>query len=891
MTQNQENLLTKTLEALSAVESHALRLALLNEMSTELNLATTFEEICRTIAEKTSLLLNSNWVGLALLNEPQQKFNLFVLNDFEVVLLPEQELLPEGTLVYQALQENRLLILADISELTARDLELARQQNIRSMTIIPLTARGQGVGALMVGSEELSAYTSSDESFMFQLASLVASSLDNQHLLLQTQTTLARTRALYNISRCLLTFESLIDVLQAIVDGVVEALSAHRAVLITFDLDKRKMVHFVKGGPGKKYLTLTSFDELWHGLSGWVLRNLEPAFSPKNTLDPREGPEVQQRRLDNDGGSIIVVPLHYRDKVLGTITAINNMAQPDFSPDDIELMVAMAGQAAMALEQQRLFEQSRQRAAELEMIFQALPDSYFRLEMNGTILDYQAGRLPSRVGEHSPLIKEGTLIGHTIGEVFSAEVSQRIEAAVAQVAETRSSVNVEYALFSPKGEENYETWLVPLLEDQVIMTLRNITKRKQAELMLAKRANQLQWLTVLEANLSQATNEAEILTAVALGLNFSHPTCVGWLQYIEVDERYHPLTVQTVAIWQKGYVWQDAPEINEVEVVAELPLTKLWLQHENEAVFITDLPHDPRLEDDERSQLLEAGYQAIALLPLRSGNRWQAIITFTWQEAYNFSADNHFYLEHLLEPLAAVIASRRASLAQQEALALTETLYQTSRHIHGSADLAEVLVVLAEVVAKPTMNRGLIVVYERDPFGQVQMATVVANWHSGAGYPPVPVGTHYSHEDLAILRFIVNPAPLFFEDVRHKITDPTWSTRFEERCIRAVAALPLWIGSRHLGVLLFYAEEKHVFTEREIQLYFSLAPQVAVALENKQLLEQARARARREQVLRELTARVRGVTDIENIMQTAVREVGQALGRKTFIKVGSGIRG
>jgi hypothetical protein len=39
-------------------------------------------------------------------------------------------------------------------------------------------------------------------------------------------------------------------------------------------------------------------------------------------------------------------------------------------------------------------------------------------------------------------------------------------------------------------------------------------------------------------------------------------------------------------------------------------------------------------------------------------------------------------------------------------------------------------------------------------------------------------------------------------------------------------------------------------------------------------------------VLRELSARVRNVTDIDLIMKTAVREIGQVLGRETFLYLG-----
>jgi signal transduction histidine kinase/ActR/RegA family two-component response regulator len=61
----------------------------------------------------------------------------------------------------------------------------------------------------------------------------------------------------------------------------------------------------------------------------------------------------------------VVVPLIYRGRPLGTLTAINRPEQRDFTEKDVELMVAFANQAATALENARLLEETRRRANRL----------------------------------------------------------------------------------------------------------------------------------------------------------------------------------------------------------------------------------------------------------------------------------------------------------------------------------------------------------------------------------------------------------------------------------------------------------------------------------------------------------------------------------------------
>lgn len=187
-----------------------------------------------------------------------------------------------------------------------------------------------------------------------------------QDSLERTRLALAETQALYQVARSLFTFPNLPSLLQTVVDTVAEALPANRVTLITFDLETRKVTNFMKGGAGAKHVLAVSFEELWDGLSGWTLRELKPALSPKDIPDARESPEVQRRRLETNCGSIIVVPLYYQSRVLGTMTAINCPDEREFTERDVELMMAMASQCAIAIENARLFEQLQSANSALE---------------------------------------------------------------------------------------------------------------------------------------------------------------------------------------------------------------------------------------------------------------------------------------------------------------------------------------------------------------------------------------------------------------------------------------------------------------------------------------------------------------------------------------------
>jgi len=98
--------------------------------------------------------------------------------------------------------------------------------------------------------------------------------------------------------------------------------------------------------------------------------------------------------------------------------------------------------------------------------------------------------------------------------------------------------------------------------------------------------------------------------------------------------------------------------------------------------------------------------------------------------------------------------------------------------------------------------------------------------------------------------------------------------------------MPLQIGLRTIGVLSVQSYQLNAYSDEHVQILGSVASQMAVAIQNARLFEQVQRTARREQTLRELTARVRGSSDPDTIVRTAVRELGLALGRPTFIRLG-----
>jgi GAF domain-containing protein/HAMP domain-containing protein len=91
------------------------------------------------------------------------------------------------------------------------------------------------------------------------------------------------------------------------------------------------------------------------------------------------------------------------------------------------------------------------------------------------------------------------------------------------------------------------------------------------------------------------------------------------------------------------------------------------------------------------------------------------------------------------------------------------------------------------------------------------------------------------------------------------------------------------IGLQEIGV-------ERQWTPDEIALLQEVAAQIGLALENGRLFQQTERRAQREAMVGQIVARIRQRSDVEGIMQTAVRELGKALrSPHTFIRLATSL--
>jgi PAS domain S-box-containing protein len=117
------------------------------------------------------------------------------------------------------------------------------------------------------------------------------------------------------------------------------------------------------------------------GSANVALRTGEPELYAEITPDllERAGADEEQVRLIRDLGmtSAMVVPLRARDRVLGALTLIATTGRPSYGPDDVAFAEQIAGRAAIAVDNARLYREAREqqrRSAEARALLDTLID-------------------------------------------------------------------------------------------------------------------------------------------------------------------------------------------------------------------------------------------------------------------------------------------------------------------------------------------------------------------------------------------------------------------------------------------------------------------------------------------------------------------------------------
>ncbi|MBD2563520.1 MULTISPECIES: ATP-binding sensor histidine kinase [Nostoc] len=246
------------------------------------------------------------------------------------------------------------------------------------------------------------------------------------------------------------------------------------------------------------------------GLINTVKRSLQPTVIIDATVHPQliNDPYIQQQQPK----SILCSPILHQGKLLGILYLENNLATAAFTSDRVELLNLLCAQAAISLENARLYQNSQKYTQELtqslaklqasEIRFQNLANNIpgmvyqFRLAVDGSAsTPYVSSGCLDLYGLEPELVMAGT---HNLYAMNHPEDQPAIAQAIAYSAQNLTPFEQEWRIILPSGTVKWiQSAARPerqadgsILWDGVVIDISDVYEelrlRKQAEASLAK---------------------------------------------------------------------------------------------------------------------------------------------------------------------------------------------------------------------------------------------------------------------------------------------------------------------------------------------------------------------------------------------------------------------
>src|SRR5437870_5188571 len=222
--------------------------------------------------------------------------------------------------------------------------------------VVPLRRKGRVIGALNLLSDE-AAFTETDEAVLRQFAAHVAVAIENARLFEHEREYTNTLQTLTEIARefgAILNLDELLSRIASLTRRVIDY-RTFGIILIndgTQDLEPKVAVRY-----GEK-VSLPRL-KVGTGLIGYAALHKEPVLVPDVSADPR------YIKVVDDVQSELVIPLLVKDRCIGVF----DLESPEldaFRAHDVEILTLLASQAAVAIENARLYETIRANEIRLE---------------------------------------------------------------------------------------------------------------------------------------------------------------------------------------------------------------------------------------------------------------------------------------------------------------------------------------------------------------------------------------------------------------------------------------------------------------------------------------------------------------------------------------------
>src|SRR5688572_27042992 len=329
-------------------------LSTLFDLGREVTSVLDLEELLAKIPQLIARLTRFNAFSVYLVDDAREELRIAYAVGYPDGALATQRLRVGQGVVGAAVEEGRPILVNDIRR---EPRYLGPLRNMLSQLAVPMRRKGRVIGALNLLAETTDAFTSQDEALLRQFAAHVAVAIENARLFKAERQYVDTLETLAEIGREMSSILDL-DVLLTRIASLTKRLIDYRTFGIlllddvTQQLDLKHAVSYGEEATSKRV-------KLGQGLVGWAALHKEPVLVADVSQDAR------YINLVPDARSELVIPMLIKDRCIGVF----DLESPEldaFTKEHKELLTLLASQAAVAIENARLYEEVRRNEERIE---------------------------------------------------------------------------------------------------------------------------------------------------------------------------------------------------------------------------------------------------------------------------------------------------------------------------------------------------------------------------------------------------------------------------------------------------------------------------------------------------------------------------------------------
>ncbi|MFQ5399376.1 MAG: GAF domain-containing protein [Anaerolineae bacterium] len=231
----------------------------------------------------------------------------------------------------------------------------------RSELCVPLKVGERIIGVINAESQKLDAFTETDEQFLLTLAGQLATAIENSRLFAAER---ARRQEAETLREAITSLTSTLDldqVLDSILFQLQQVIPYDSAAVMLTEGDKLRIV------AGRGFPNLANVIGNKFPADNPLVLEIFHLKAPICLYDAQEDPRFRRWGETNYVHGWMGVPLIARGEVMGILT-VDSLQAGIYGEAETVLAQALASQAAVAIYNARLFQETRRRAAELEAL-------------------------------------------------------------------------------------------------------------------------------------------------------------------------------------------------------------------------------------------------------------------------------------------------------------------------------------------------------------------------------------------------------------------------------------------------------------------------------------------------------------------------------------------